>query len=119
MISNPLVIQCEVASVADADTIRCADGTRVRIAGIEANERRGGCHLPVCPPLPHARAKPVAERLTLRKTLACRSVDRSYSRVVARCTLPDGRSLSCALIAAGAAARWESYWRRYRMGGCR
>jgi endonuclease YncB( thermonuclease family) len=43
----------------------------------------------------------------------------SYSRVVARCTLPDGRSLSCAILAAGAAVRWDSYWRRYLMGECR
>ena len=119
MISNPPVIQCEVASVADADTLRCANGTRVRIAGIEANERKGGCHLPVCPPLPAARAKPIAERLVLRKTLKCQPVGTSYRRTVARCTLPDGRSLSCALIASGAAVKWPSYWRRYNMGECR
>lgn len=43
----------------------------------------------------------------------------SYQRVVARCTLPDGRSLSCATIAAGAAVRWDRYWRQYGMGECR
>jgi hypothetical protein len=26
---------------------------------------------------------------------------------------------TCALIAAGAATRWDSYWRKYKMGGCR
>jgi len=35
--------------------------------------------------------------------------------------LPDGRSLVCATIAAGAgaAARWDWYWRRSSMGMCR
>lgn len=56
--------------------------------------------------------------LTLGKRLTCEPTGRSYSRVVARCTLPDGRSLSCAVIAAGAAVRWDRYWRRYRMGEC-
>ena len=58
------------------------------------------------------------EGQTLGKRLMCQPVDRSYRRVVARCTLPDGRSVSCALIAAGAAVRWDRYWVRYGMGGC-
>ena len=29
---------CAVASITDGDTLRCADGTRVRIAGIDAPE---------------------------------------------------------------------------------
>jgi endonuclease YncB( thermonuclease family) len=65
------------------------------------------------------RSRQIVEQLLLRRTLARAPVDRSYKRVVARCTLPDGRSLSCAAIAAGAAVRWDLYWRRYRMGDCR
>ena len=42
-----------------------------------------------------------------------------YSRVVARCRCADGRDLSCAILAAGAATSWNSYWRRHRMPGCR
>jgi endonuclease YncB( thermonuclease family) len=53
----------------------------------------------------HQHAKPIADRLTLGKPLTCQPVDNSYGRVVARCTLPDRRSLSCALIAAGAVVR--------------
>jgi endonuclease YncB( thermonuclease family) len=58
-------------------------------------------------------------RLTLGKRIVCQPQGMSYSRIVARCTLPDGRSLSCAVIAAGAAVRWDRYWRQYRMGECR
>ncbi len=113
------------AYVHDGDTIRCADGLKIRVAGVQAPDFTSAepCHRGkadyVCDDRAAERSRHVAERLTLRKMLTCRPVDRSYSRVVARCTLPDGRSLSCALIAAGAAARWDRYWRRYRMGECR
>jgi len=55
----------------------------------------------------------------LNRTLTCQPMGKSYNRVVARCTLPDGRSLSCAAIAASAAVRWDRYWRQYKMGECR
>jgi len=64
------------------------------------------------------RSQQIVERLVLRKTLRCEATGKSYSRMVARCTLPDGRSLSCAAIAAGAAVRWDRYWRQYGMGKC-
>ena len=111
---------CTVAAVTDADTIRCADGTRVRIAGINAREKDGSCRPGApCPAMRHAQAQPIVERLTLHKRLSCQPVDRSFKRIVATCRLPSGADLSCAIIASGAALRWESYWRRYRMGVCR
>ena len=111
---------CIVASVTDADTIRCTDRTAIRIAGINAREKDGSCRRNApCPPMRHAQAKPIVERLTLRRRLVCQPVGTSYRRVVARCTLPDGRSLSCAVIAAGAAVRWDRYWLGYGMGECR
>lgn len=112
---------CLVASVYDGDTLTCADRTRVRIAGVNAREMHGN----PCPgdrPCP-AMAAPQAQRITsgmvLGKTLRCRAVGKSWDRVVADCTLPSGAGLSCALIAAGAAVRWDSYWRQYRMPPCR
>lgn len=54
-------------------------------------------------------------------------VDKSWSRTVARCTYtefignplkPHKVDLSCDVIASGAAVRWDSYWRRYRMPSC-
>ncbi len=58
------------------------------------------------------------ERLTLGKQLSCQMVGAIYKRVVARCTLPDGRSLSCRALAAGPATRWKRYWQQYQMGEC-
>jgi endonuclease YncB( thermonuclease family) len=66
-----------------------------------------------------ARSQQIVSRLVLGKRLTCLPMGRSHQRVVARCTLPAGRSLSCATIAASAAVRWDRYWRQYGMGACR
>ena len=117
---------CQVAKVYDGDgPLWCKNGIKVRVAGVQAPdfERAEPCRRRaagyVCDDRKAAASQRIAARIVLGKALSCQPVGRSYQRVVARCTLPDGRSLSCALIAAGAAARWDSYWRRYKMGGCR
>jgi len=56
--------------------------------------------------------------LVLRRRLTCQALEPSYNRVIARCRLPDGRDLSCAALAAGAATNWDRYWRRYDMDNC-
>ncbi|MBX9816224.1 MAG: hypothetical protein K2X76_16110 [Sphingomonas sp.] len=109
---------CLVIAVHDGDTLRCASGERVRIAGIESNELRGGCHLPRCAPLSGPEARAVATRLVLRRTLHCEALGRSYNRVVASCTL-DQRDIGCAFVAAGAAIEWPHYRRKFRLGPCR
>lgn len=108
---------CAVIQVHDGDTFRCADGTRVRVAGVDANEMNGTCHN-VCAPMSAVKARDYAAGLILHQRIACQPVGTSYKRVVARCTLPDGRSLSCALLAHGAAVRWDRYWKQYKMGRC-
>lgn len=112
-----MIILCLVAAVADADTIRCANGERIRLSGIEARERAGWCHTPTCPPLAHPEAKRVADRILLNRRLSCRIVGKSYNRLVGDCTA-DGRSVSCALVRSGAAVVWERYWRSARMRPC-
>jgi endonuclease YncB( thermonuclease family) len=122
----PPTFTCEVVRVHDGDgPLWCRSGQKVRVAGVQSPDftnaepcrhRRAGY---VCNDGAAKRARDVATRLTLHRRLSCRSVDRSYDRIVARCTLPDGRSLSCALLAAGAAQRWDRYWRRYKMVECR
>jgi endonuclease YncB( thermonuclease family) len=109
---------CEVVRVHDGDTFTCANRVQVRTAGIDANELDGSCHNQ-CAPMTGRQAQAFVSRLVLHRTLTCQPVGQSYRRVVARCTLPDGRSLSCATIAAGAAVRWDRYWREYGMGECR
>lgn len=120
---------CDVIKVHDGDgPIWCRNGIKVRVAGVQAPdfESASPCRRPkaqrlhyTCDDRAARVSQRIGERLTLHKRMTCQPVDRSHQRVVARCTLPDGRSLTCATIAAGAAVRWDSYWRRYKMGDCR
>jgi len=120
---------CDVIRVHDGDgPLWCRSGQKVRIAGVQAPDFESAqpCRRPAarraaytCDDDAAKRSRTIVERLVLHHRLSCQPVDRSYNRVVARCTLPDGRSLSCAVIAAGAATRWPAYWRRYRMNECR
>lgn len=110
---------CLVASVHDADTLRCADGTKLRVAAVNAREVDGSCiRRAPCPVMRHAQAKPLVERLVLGRTLRCRRVGVSYARVVADCRLPGGEDLPCAIVRTGAAAWWSAYALRYRMRTC-
>ncbi|MBB4154133.1 endonuclease YncB(thermonuclease family) [Sphingomonas jinjuensis] len=129
MISLPPSFTCEVVRVHDGDgPLWCRSGEKVRVAGIQAPDFASAepCRRPAarraaytCDDRAAVRSRDIVARLTLGRRISCQPVDQSYSRIVARCTLPDGRSLSCAAIAAGAAVRWDRYWRRYRMGECR
>ncbi len=107
---------CLVASVTDGDTIRCTNGTRVRLAAINAREKDGSCRTGmVCPIMPPARAKAIVTRMVLHKRLTCAPMGKSWNRTVGACRFADGRSVSCAIAATGAAAWEPSYARRYRM----
>jgi endonuclease YncB( thermonuclease family) len=120
---------CEVVRVHDGDgPLWCRNGIKVRVAGIQAPDFESAepCHRHnasranyTCDNAAAERSQRIVERLVLHRSLTCQPMGKSYKRVVARCTLPDGRSLSCATIAAGAAVRWDRYWRQYRMGECR
>lgn len=118
---------CEVVRVHDGDgPLWCRSGEKVRIAGIQAPDfesaapcRRASHPAYTCNDVAARRSQQIVSQLTLHRRLSCQPTGKSYSRIVARCTLPDGRSLSCAAIAAGAAVRWHRYWRQYRMGECR
>lgn len=96
-------------TVVDGDTLR-ANGVGIRLWGIDAPERKeaGG---------PEAMA--AMERLTAGAELRCEVKDVDpYRRIVARCDLPDGRDLACALVAGG----WARDWPKYSGGayaGCR
>lgn len=113
---------CVVTGVHDGDgPILCANGIKVRVAGVQApdyedttpcREHRAEY---TCSDAEADRSRDITASIVLHKTLTCEPVGKSYARIVARCTLPDGRSLSCALIAHGAAVKWDRYWRRYRM----
>lgn len=120
---------CAVVRVHDGDgPLWCANGIKVRIAGVQAPDyedaapcRRDDASRAnyTCDNGAADRSRQIVERLVLHRSFNCQPMGQSYARVVARCTLPDGRSLSCAVIAAGAAVRWDRYWRQYGMGACR
>ena len=119
---------CEVVKVHDGDgPLWCRSGQKVRVAGIQAPdfENAEPCRRPAarraaytCDDTTAQRSQQIVSRLTLNQRLVCQPMGTSYKRVVARCTSPDGRSLSCATIPAGAAVRWDSHWRRYKLGEC-
>jgi len=120
---------CTVTRVHDGDgPLWCSNGIKVRIAGVQAPdfESAAPCHRSdsrranyICNDAAATRSQQIVERIVLHQTMTCQPMGTSYSRVVARCTLGDGRSLSCAVVTAGAAVRWDRYWRQYRMGECR
>lgn len=102
------VIVCQGPSITDGDTFRC-NGTRIRLAAIDAPEMPGHCKTgrQCTPGDPHA-AKAYLIQLT-RGPVICRqdTLDK-YGRTVAHCEA-GGRDLSCAMVAAGHAV--ERYGR--------
>jgi endonuclease YncB( thermonuclease family) len=108
------VLLCVVAYVNDGDTLRCQDGTRIRLSGIDAPELAGHCRPGrACAPGDPMASKQALERLAIGKTLRCTPDGTSYNRVTAWCMA--GRvDLSCAQVAGGYALRWDRYWRGHR-----
>jgi endonuclease YncB( thermonuclease family) len=118
--------RCTPTLVWDGDgPIWCAEGERVRLAGVAARELDGSCrpHQP-CPRMSGTAARDRLVRylgggrgrtadghVRVRGvTLACRSRGPdSYGRTVAWCRAPRVGDLSCAMVRSGAALRWASY----------
>ena len=122
---------CTPTAVWDGDgPIWCAEGPKVRIAGVAARELDGACR--PGHPCPAASGAEARDRLVQlfggpRGTLAtghivvrsatmtCRSDGSARgSRTAAWCTSPALGDLSCAVVRAGGAARWPRYWRKHR-----
>lgn len=92
--------RCSVASLTDGDTLRCKDGTRVRIAGIDASEISPCSQGRQCAPGDAAASKRALAAMAPGRTLTCRRVGTSYKRAVAFCSA-EGMDLSCAQVRAG------------------
>ncbi len=86
--------------VVDGDTI-VIDKTHIRLAGIDA------------PELDHPygkQAKWALVQLCKGKTVTARiRPELSYDRVVAECSLPDGRDLAAEMVRAGMALDWPKF----------
>jgi endonuclease YncB( thermonuclease family) len=105
---------CAVVAVHDGDTMRCADGTRVRLQAIDAPEV-GRCPRPrICAPGDPQASRRALVGLALGKTVSCTATGTSYRRITAWCEA-DGRDLSCAMYLGGYAIRWDKYDRDHRL----
>jgi endonuclease YncB( thermonuclease family) len=108
------LLLCTVAYVNDGDTLRCTDGTRIRLAGIDAPELPGHCQQGrACAPGDPYRSKQALEAMVTGRTLRCLPNGTSYNRVTAWCSA-DGQDLSCAMLGGGYAIRYDRFWRGHR-----
>lgn len=125
---------CTPTLVYDGDgPIFCAEGPRIRVAGIAARERDNSCR--AGHPCPTATGDQALRALVTllggsrrmvrlggagydhirvrAPTMRCLSTgDAGGNRTGAFCLLADGRNLSCAMLATGTVVRWDRFWRR-------
>ncbi|WP_420137590.1 thermonuclease family protein [Sphingomonas sp.] len=116
MVLTFLAIVGVVASVHDGDTLRLADGTRIRLQGIDANELDGSCHVE-CAVRSATEARDSLRALALGKTVSVDPTGRSYDRITGWVSVA-GRDLSCAQVKGGYAIRWARYDREGRLLKC-
>jgi endonuclease YncB( thermonuclease family) len=123
-----LTFLCTPTAVYDGDgPVWCAEGPKVRIAGVAAREIGGSCRPnQPCPAVGAIDARDRLVRLfggprgtlpeghikVLSAAMACRSEGSAGgSRTAAWCTSPAFGDLSCAVVRAGGAIPWPRYWR--------
>lgn len=103
---------CDVAYVNDGDTLRCRDGTRVRLHAIAARETNNSCspgH--PCPTASAATSTAALTRLAGNR-ITCLRTGQSYERVTAICHNISGVEINCAMVQSGAAVFWERFNRQ-------
>jgi endonuclease YncB( thermonuclease family) len=123
--------RCTPTAVWDGDgPIWCAEGPKVRIAGVAAREIDGTCNAnQPCPTVGGLEARdrlvkilngqrgtrPEGHIVVRSATMTCRSDGSAGgSRTAAWCTSPAFGDLSCAVVRAGGAVQWPRYWRKHR-----
>lgn len=121
---------CTPVRVWDGDgPVWCAEGPRLRLAGIAAREADGTCRPnQPCPAGSADGARDALVALIGRPTgrsreghvlvaaapLSCRSTGAAGGdRTGAWCVTANGTDLSCAMVATGLALRWDRYWNRH------
>lgn len=123
--------KCTPIAVWDGDgPVWCAEGPKVRIAGVAAREMDGSCkmHQP-CPAVPAAEARdrlvglfggprgtmPQGHIRVRSPAMQCVSDGSAGgSRTAAWCMSPAFGDLSCAVIERGGAVAWPRYWREHQ-----
>ena len=122
---------CTPTAVWDGDgPVWCAEGQKIRLAGIAAREIDGDCKTGhPCPAtsgidardrlvglLGGARGTLGTGHIKVRAaTMRCLSDGSANGdRTAAWCTTAGGMDLNCAMVQSGAAMRWERYWRGHK-----
>lgn len=103
---------CEVAYVNDGDTLRCADGTRIRLHAVAARESDETCspgH--PCPSASAASATRELRKLADGQRLQCEPTGNSYNRVTAICWNEAVVEINCAMVRSGTALVWDRFYR--------
>ena len=101
---------CDVAYVNDGDTLRCEDGTRIRLHAVAARETDGACspgH--PCPTASAASATAELRRLAGNRMITCERIGQSYNRVTAICWTPADVEINCAMIRSGTTVVWDRF----------
>ena len=120
--AEPLVsssgFQCQVSSITDGDTLRCADGTRVRLHAVAAREKDETCspgH--PCPAASGASATAKLAELASGQTLRCEQTGTSYNRVTAICRNEANVEINCAMVQSGTTVIWPKFNDQRRICG--
>jgi endonuclease YncB( thermonuclease family) len=101
---------CAVSYVHDGDTLRCSDGTRIRLHAVAAREVDGSCSSGhPCPKASAAAATARLRQLADARTIQCEAISTSYDRVTAVCWTPAGEEINCAMIESGVALVWDRF----------
>ena len=130
IIAGGTLFTCTPTAVWDGDgPVWCAEGPKIRISGVAARELDGTCRLGhPCPSVGAIEARdrlvrlfggargtrPDGHILVKSPTMTCRSDGSAGgSRTAAWCSSPVFGDLSCAVLRAGGAVRWERHWRNH------
>lgn len=122
---------CTPIAVWDGDgPLWCAEGPKIRIAGVAAREIDEGCKAnQPCPPMGGVQARdrlvtllggqrgtlPTGHVRVSSATMTCVSDGSAGGgRTAAWCRSPTFGDLSCAVLRAGGAITWQRYWKRHR-----
>ena len=131
MIAAGIIFTCTPTAVWDGDgPIWCAEGSKVRLAGIAAREIDETCKPKhPCPTATGVAARdglvralggghgstPTGHVIVRGPALTCRSDGSAGgSRTAAWCIAPKVGDLSCEMIRQGLALRWQRYWRAHK-----
>jgi len=104
------LFDCRVSSITDGDTLRCTDGTRIRLHAVAARETDETCSSGhPCPTASAASATAKLMQLAHAQTLKCEKTGTSYKRVTAICRNERNVEINCAMVESRTALIWPKF----------